>query len=327
MAVTPDSTRIAGLRRVRGEMQVGKECLPLAKAGPLRRQRLLDLHDQFGAGEDLLRRVDDPGAGGGVVAVVQPDGARRVAFDQHLVPVMDEFAHAEGHEADAGTPVPSFPSGRRSTFGQPPNSGTTRSANSMRRMARSSRYPSDAGSGRSDANRPRKKTRGSRSASSAASTRPMKMVWSPESWESTTSHSSQPIASARMGAPAAPGSKAMPANFAFERGGEAPAYLARGFRLVEHVDGEQARVAQAGVGGAASRQTDQHERRLQADAGDGVRRAAVGFAVHQGGDRGNAGRKGAGDPAQGGGRHRFQVAHVRPGARHRATQRGRFRGV
>ena len=47
---------------VGGQMQVGEQLLALAEAVVLRRDRLLDLDDQVGRGEHLVRTGDDLGA-------------------------------------------------------------------------------------------------------------------------------------------------------------------------------------------------------------------------------------------------------------------------
>ena len=82
-------------------MEVGEKDLAAPKSGALDGQGLLDLHDQFGAGEDRFGVRCDPGAGSDVEFVFESCPETGAALDQDVVPVMHELGHRRGHETDA----------------------------------------------------------------------------------------------------------------------------------------------------------------------------------------------------------------------------------
>ena len=61
---------------------------------------LLHLDHHVGGGEDLGRRIDDPGAGALVLGVVHTDAGPGAGLDHNLVAVVDRLAHAHGRHAD-----------------------------------------------------------------------------------------------------------------------------------------------------------------------------------------------------------------------------------
>ena len=91
-----------GLRRVGGEMQIGEQHLALAQHRDLVRLRLLHLDDHVGGGEHLRRgRRAIARAGRPIGSSSKPMPAPAPCLDQHLMAVMDQLAHAAGHEPDA----------------------------------------------------------------------------------------------------------------------------------------------------------------------------------------------------------------------------------
>ena len=89
------------LRLVGGEVQVGEQHLALAQHAALGRLRLLDLDDQLGGVEDLLRGREDAGAGGLVLGVVHADAEAGLRLDRDLVSGGDELVHAGRRQPDA----------------------------------------------------------------------------------------------------------------------------------------------------------------------------------------------------------------------------------
>ena len=83
-------------------MQIGEQDLAGAELLALGRQRLLDLDDQFGAGENRVGIGDDLGAGGRIVGVGQAGAQRRHRVStSDLMVLGGELAHRRGHQADA----------------------------------------------------------------------------------------------------------------------------------------------------------------------------------------------------------------------------------
>ena len=81
-------------------MQIGEEQLAGPQARDFLRLRFLDLHHHLGAGEDL-GGARDFSTGGAVISVMHADAGTGLRFDQDLMPVVDEFAHAAWGQADA----------------------------------------------------------------------------------------------------------------------------------------------------------------------------------------------------------------------------------
>lgn len=71
-------------------MQVGEQQVVGAQQRAFGGERLLDLDDHFGAGEEFPRAGDDRRAGGAVVVVGRADAEPGRLLDQHSVAV---FAH------------------------------------------------------------------------------------------------------------------------------------------------------------------------------------------------------------------------------------------
>ena len=93
--------QVLRLRRIGREVKVREEEVVLPKELPLLGLRLLHLHDHRRLGEQLVRGVDDLGAGGHVGVVVGADPDAGAALDQHVVTVTHELVHAVGREPDA----------------------------------------------------------------------------------------------------------------------------------------------------------------------------------------------------------------------------------
>ena len=101
-------------------MQIGEEDLAAAQLLALGGERLLDLHDHVGAGEDLLaacRRASRPAATYSSSARPATDAGR--SLDQNLMAVMDELGHRGGRQADAKFVVLDF-LGHADEHGEPP---------------------------------------------------------------------------------------------------------------------------------------------------------------------------------------------------------------
>ena len=82
-------------------MQVGEEHLARTEHLALVGLRLLHLHHELRALEDLRGARRDGRPGGTVLSVVDSDAVARAALDQHFVTVQGELPHARRHEADA----------------------------------------------------------------------------------------------------------------------------------------------------------------------------------------------------------------------------------
>ncbi len=83
-----------GERLVRGQVQVGEQLLALAEPVVLRGDRLLDLDDQVGPGEHLVRAGHDLGPGRGELGVREARTGPGVRLHQHLVPGVHQLGHA-----------------------------------------------------------------------------------------------------------------------------------------------------------------------------------------------------------------------------------------
>ena len=97
MAVTPLAFR---LRRVGGQVQVGKEGLPRTKARDFGELRLLDLDDQVDVGKDLVGRAQG-GSGGDIGFVVAADAVPRAPFDPDAMTALGQLGHSLRGEANA----------------------------------------------------------------------------------------------------------------------------------------------------------------------------------------------------------------------------------
>ncbi len=82
-------------------MEIGEEHLARPQPRDLRRLRFLHLDDHLGRGEDGIGVGRDARAGPLIGLIVEADAGAGAALDQHLMAVMDDFAHAAGHQPDA----------------------------------------------------------------------------------------------------------------------------------------------------------------------------------------------------------------------------------
>ena len=92
--------QVVGLVGVGCQVQVGEQHVVGAQHRSLGRLRLLHLHDEVRAVEDLLGRIDDPCAGRGIrrVGCADADACRRL--DQHVVTVRYQLTHTRRCQAD-----------------------------------------------------------------------------------------------------------------------------------------------------------------------------------------------------------------------------------
>ena len=81
-------------------MQVGEQDLPALEQLALFGERLLDLHDHLGPGEDIGRRGGDLGAGAHVFLIGRAGAKARRFLDDDLMAVMDEFGDGGRGHAD-----------------------------------------------------------------------------------------------------------------------------------------------------------------------------------------------------------------------------------
>ena len=82
-------------------MQVGEEQLLGAQHRDLRRLQLLDVEDHLGLGEDRRGVGHDPCPLSAVALVADRRAEAGTGLDQHLVTVLDHFAHPGGGDRDA----------------------------------------------------------------------------------------------------------------------------------------------------------------------------------------------------------------------------------
>src|SRR5262249_16981013 len=80
-------------------MQIGEEDLPGSELLALRRERLLDLHDQLAARIDLIGVGHDLGSDRMVMDVSNAGSQSGALFDEDAVAVAGELAHRRGHQA------------------------------------------------------------------------------------------------------------------------------------------------------------------------------------------------------------------------------------
>src|SRR5277367_12858 len=81
-------------------MQIGEQGLSAAQLFAFRELRLLDLHDEIHAREDVLGLRSDDGTSCPVVRVLEANARPGAALHQDLVSGVDELTHARGHQAD-----------------------------------------------------------------------------------------------------------------------------------------------------------------------------------------------------------------------------------
>src|SRR6516165_8200384 len=89
---------IGGLLRVGRQMQIGEEDLPGFELLALRRERLLDLHDQLAARIDLIGGGHDFGPDRAVIGIAEAGTQPGARFDEDVVTVPGELAHRRGHQ-------------------------------------------------------------------------------------------------------------------------------------------------------------------------------------------------------------------------------------
>src|SRR6516225_2759806 len=78
---------VGGLLRVGRQMQIGEEHLPGSELLALRRERLLDLHDQVAARIDLIGVGHDFGPDRAVIGIVETGSQPGALFDEDLMTV------------------------------------------------------------------------------------------------------------------------------------------------------------------------------------------------------------------------------------------------
>src|SRR5262245_5968850 len=81
-------------------MEIGEQHLPGPELLALGSERLLDLHDQLGAGKNLIGIGRDLGAHGLVIGIGQARAQSRRPLDDDLVAARGQLPHRRGHEAD-----------------------------------------------------------------------------------------------------------------------------------------------------------------------------------------------------------------------------------
>src|ERR1700730_16344455 len=79
-------------------MQIGEEDLAGSELPALRRERLLDLHDQLAARIDLLGVGHDLGSDRAVIGIVEAGAQSGALFDEDVVGGPGELAHRRGHQ-------------------------------------------------------------------------------------------------------------------------------------------------------------------------------------------------------------------------------------
>src|SRR5262245_62146701 len=79
-------------------MQIGEEHLPGSELLALRRERLLDLHDQVAAGIDLIGVGHDFGPDRAVIGIVETGSQPGALFDEDLMTVPGQLAHRRRHQ-------------------------------------------------------------------------------------------------------------------------------------------------------------------------------------------------------------------------------------
>src|SRR5262245_55832159 len=79
-------------------MQIGEENLSGSELLALRRERLLDLHDQLAARIDLIGVGHDLGPDRAVMGIGDAGSYSCALFDEDLVTVAGELAHRRGHQ-------------------------------------------------------------------------------------------------------------------------------------------------------------------------------------------------------------------------------------
>ena len=93
--------QIRGLLRVRSEVEVGEQNLPLAQHGALAGQRFLDLDDHLRPLEDHLRALRDGRAHLGVLGIIDADARPGAVLHNHVVAMQDHLVHAVRRESHA----------------------------------------------------------------------------------------------------------------------------------------------------------------------------------------------------------------------------------
>jgi hypothetical protein len=93
--------QVAGLRRVRREVKIGEQHLIRAQKRALPGLRFLDLHDQFGTREHLVRAARDLGPGGAVIAVGKPRTGACPGLDQDRMAARRRLAGGVRRQPDA----------------------------------------------------------------------------------------------------------------------------------------------------------------------------------------------------------------------------------
>ena len=100
MQVAPRRHEVARLLEIRREMQVGEQDLPAPKPLALLGERLLDLHDHLGLGEDVGAGLDDFAPGPDIFLIRRPGAEAGGSLDNDLVSVIDEFGDRGRRHAD-----------------------------------------------------------------------------------------------------------------------------------------------------------------------------------------------------------------------------------
>ena len=81
-------------------MQIGEQHLARTQHAAFRDLRLFDLDDHVRAREHVFGAPGDFRAGRLIVRVLEADAGASTGLHQHLMPRVDQLAHAGGHEPD-----------------------------------------------------------------------------------------------------------------------------------------------------------------------------------------------------------------------------------
>src|SRR6202167_6388464 len=81
-------------------MQIGEQGLPAAQLPAFGDLRLLDLHDEIAAGENVLRTLCNQRARRLIVRILEADTRTGAALHEHLMSRIDELTNARRHQSN-----------------------------------------------------------------------------------------------------------------------------------------------------------------------------------------------------------------------------------